>query len=537
MRARLRAKYLPAIERMLEGELLGGDLPPIVRLRARLVEAQAMLSGSTDGTVQQFRSLSADLENNPLLNRPPSPRFDSVRPSATFSSRAVTATTAIASGATAAASSSASVLGSAVPAVSSTLADPAMLRVGASLLNRLRATNSAADAVATPPLVEPPPAVAAVEAAHGVLLPEDDDDLPEVYARLCRLMYGSGDFGTPAAESLPVVVEHLVRWLRDGVISRVLQSIPSGAGLEARQLRQLRRQFPAAWADMANAESGHRLAQLSEGDNAAPHVLAPQEVSLASAGEAPPQADGAPDRREATRPGGDDGGGARAEAEGENGGGVGDEATTVTEAEAEAAVVAGAESRAVERRRFADARTALMSESEYEAFAALRVHSRLGCKAFARLCARHVCGGGMVDAPPPDTRGERLRPVARFLAKLCADRVGELVDLANRSTHAGSLAVPEAPIAPARYREASEALLARAESMVAPEVRKRSYKRAASQDAPRDNRASASAALLARGMGMRWQPQPSEVTGGLPLPLPDLPLPEGMAAASGTRAA
>ena len=119
-------------------------------------------------------------------------------------------------------------------------------------------------------------------------------------------------------------------------------------------------------------------------------------------------------------------------------------------------------------------------------------------------------GGGGKVLSPRDGKGERLRPLLRFLAKLCTDRASQLVENANRRAHGGSLAEPDAPLAPETYREASEALMMVPEPLALSAWlagKKRGCKRAAPSDAPakpaRD--AAASAALLARDMDSRWQ--------------------------------
>ena len=106
------------------------------------------------------------------------------------------------------------------------------------------------------------------------------------------------------------------------------------------------------------------------------------------------------------------------------------------------------------------------------AFAALRTAGRpkdyLG--AFGRLSAANL----RKDLDVPIGRGVLATDLVRFLAKLWADGVGELVDHANRDAHAGALRARDAPLPAQHYRRASELLLnAASHADAAPTVAKR----------------------------------------------------------------
>ena len=54
----------------------------------------------------------------------------------------------------------------------------------------------------------------------------------------------------------------------------------------------------------------------------------------------------------------------------------------------------------------------------------------------------------------------RAKAVVRFLAKLWVDQLADLVEVANRSQHGGTLKPPYTALAPRHYRSACAQLLA-----------------------------------------------------------------------------
>lgn len=112
-----------------------------------------------------------------------------------------------------------------------------------------------------------------------------------------------------------------------------------------------------------------------------------------------------------------------------------------------------------------------MTTEEYDDFARSREFGRLSCAGFARLTAHNLAGTLVVSAPsksvarPESVSNKVLSVVVRFLAKLCADCVSEIVELANRSAHGGELLCRTQPIAPRHYRTACTQLLAAARKL------------------------------------------------------------------------
>ena len=447
--AELRARHLPNITALLRGPLLaapsgqGSEQDPLARLRQRLKQAVEVLSQAEDAPpmldMTQLRSLSKDLAANPLLKigqappqpLPPPPQPPPPPPPAIVS----TQETAAASG---------------------PRADPRHLQLAAALLARKQPA----------PQQRSTPAPAA---------PDDDPDTAAVLQRLQRLMYSAGDASTPRLECARLVLKAILDWQQamvanaigitggsgsssGGASSSSGGASSSGGGAsssggggssgggpvapaysENMHLRMLKATYPDEWERYTWAEGIQKKVKKAMDDDGAPTELL-EDDNGGSDDDDDDEVDGEIDAARPLKP-----------LDGAAGGGAG---------------ASGGLSSAESRMKMLDERTRAMSDEEYESFAQVRALSSLCIVAFSRLSSANLAAvlRPPLKAPatgasrPESNRRSHTSTVGRFIAKLCADRVAEVVELANRAEHSGELRLlcSDAPLALSSYQGACE---------------------------------------------------------------------------------
>ena len=321
-------------------------------------------------------------------------------------------------------------------------ADPKLLAAGAQMLAAMQAKQAKAKA----PVMSP-------NSANAVATLEEED-FQCVTERLGQLLYAFGDADVPAPANVSLALGLLLN-MQYTAVSAALRAAEQCRSVfnresqtrktDRRFLKALRRFYRDEWESyLGSQEAEEAEAMEEEGEHYQPneHDRKAQQLEddddddddkdeTVATAQSTAAADGGSSSTDAAAAAGGDGG---------DGGGV-----------------ANAAARAA-RMRFLDDRTADMSSEEYDAFAALRsVRGQTRyLAAFSRLCALNLRGVFSIKAASANLA---VTTSVRFLAKLWADRVADIIENANRRCHGGELRVPTAPIAEAHYKAACAELL------------------------------------------------------------------------------
>lgn len=428
--ARLRDEYLPGIRSLLQGPLLAADDGPLRRAKDRLQDAQQVLLQPADETPllshAELADFAKDLASNTLLRafkQPPRPLAPPPPPPPP--PQQVTAP----------------------PAHGTILrADPHLLQVGAALLAKLDKPKGG---------------------RLARINPADDPDTAMVLRRVQCLMLTHGDARNPSLEAARVVLEVVWEWQRAACASAIARHV--SANLRHVSQRDAGKFLPAASCldDVCHGSSTTTMTTCGSSSHSGngkdeqdgPHFMNPRLqiaiLKFAYPHEYAAFEEGATLRKkykelEGGEPLLDDDDEDREGDEIDRG--EADEAGGVDFADDAAVEEGSASSLSAARRELLDHITQAMSEEEYRAFCQMRVG--LGISAFCKLTEHNLRRVMRMQWAEASASGYKSM---KFLSRLTAIRVGELVEAAHRIEYDGqarSRTIPELPLKVSSYQEA-----------------------------------------------------------------------------------